>query len=97
MRKRKPCQNNILTATGHRALQAVGYAGNAADDAAVGLIAKTLNQQAAIQAYSGVFLFSALFAFVIATFGISVPFRNCWGADRPSLIALPSGVGAASG
>lgn len=54
-----------LLADYHRALQALGYAGGAAGNAAMGLIARTLNQQAAIQAYSDVFLLSAVVAFAI--------------------------------
>lgn len=54
-----------LLAQYHQTLQALGYAGNAAANAAMGLIAQTLNQQAAIQAYSDVFLLSAVVAFAI--------------------------------
>lgn len=50
-----------LLAQYHQTLQALGYAANAA----MGLIAQTLNQQAAIQAYSDVFLLSAVVAFAI--------------------------------
>lgn len=54
-----------LLAQYHQALQALGYAGDAASHAAMGLIAQALNQQAAIQAYSDVFFMSAVVSFAI--------------------------------
>jgi DHA2 family multidrug resistance protein len=48
-----------------QALHGLGYAGDAATTAAMGLLNRTLNTQAAIMAYSDVFAISALVAFVV--------------------------------
>ncbi|HEY1930671.1 MAG TPA: DHA2 family efflux MFS transporter permease subunit [Acetobacteraceae bacterium] len=54
-----------LLAQYHHSLQALGYAGGAAGNAAMGLLNQTLNQQAAILAYSDVFMVSAVTAFAV--------------------------------
>ena len=56
--------NNLL-AQYHHALQALGYAGGAATNAAMGLINGTLNQQAAILAYGDVFTLTAVASFAV--------------------------------
>jgi MFS transporter, DHA2 family, multidrug resistance protein len=54
-----------LLAQYHHSLQALGYAGGAATNAAMGLINQALNLQAAIMAYCDVFTISAAVAFAM--------------------------------
>jgi DHA2 family multidrug resistance protein len=54
-----------LLAQYHHALQGLGYAGGAAGTATLGLINRTLNQQAAILAYCDVFTVAAIAAFAL--------------------------------